>query len=534
MPKMPWRFYRYMLVDVLRQFTITLVILVVVIAFGATIKPLSSGGLLTGWDTLKYLTLAIVPMLQFAIPFAAAFAATICLHRMAQDNEITAMAVSGQSYVKLLAPMALFGVVLTLVIAVLAQTTIPTFVRKMAEAMTADLPRLLTNSIKQHTPFIAGDLVIWAEDLIVDQEHDDERIALVHVAVAKIDRVARAEMILTATAALVDVQREQEQTSILISARDAIQWTRGEDGSGIFRGAREVQLTHAIDLPSFTKQRPSSLTGRELLQLRDDPSSYPSVEIAATRLKSNLLKIAFLESLEEQFLTDHSISCTAVTGGRRFVIEAAGMEGARFQPPISVTTIRGTGERNELSPHQAKFLIDQTASGEVESVTLLMTDVVVGADQVGENLRAELVVPNLRIDGIDVDNMNEVPIAELLETADRHRESHVLSSVKNLRRSLDAMEYQIVGRIGQRLAVSLLPVLAVLLGSLLAIRFPNRIPLAVYGRVFIPVVMALLLIFAGGQMVRDAKELAGFSVMWSGNCMVAGLVIFHWLRLGKT
>ena len=54
---MPWRFYRYMLVDVLRQFAITAVILVVVIAFGATIKPLSNGGLLTGWDTMKYLAL---------------------------------------------------------------------------------------------------------------------------------------------------------------------------------------------------------------------------------------------------------------------------------------------------------------------------------------------------------------------------------------------------------------------------------------------------------------------------------------------
>ena len=109
---MPWRFYRYMLVDVLRQFAITAVILVVVIAFGATIKPLSNGGLLTGWDTLKYLALAIVPMLQFALPFAAAFAATICLHRMAQDNEIIAMSVSGQSYTKLLAPMAFLGVYL--------------------------------------------------------------------------------------------------------------------------------------------------------------------------------------------------------------------------------------------------------------------------------------------------------------------------------------------------------------------------------------------------------------------------------------
>jgi hypothetical protein len=96
------------------------------------------------------------------------------------------------------------------------------------------------------------------------------------------------------------------------------------------------------------------------------------------------------------------------------------------------------------------------------------------------------------------------------------------------------MEYQIIGRIGQRLAVSFLPVLSVLLGSILAIRFSDRIPLAVYGKVFVPVVFAMLLIFAGGQIVRDAKELVGFCVMWSGIVFVAGLVLFHWLRLGRT
>ena len=530
---MPWRFYRYMLVDVLRQFAITAVILVVVIAFGATIKPLSNGGLLTGWDTLKYLVLAIVPMLQFALPFAAAFAATICLHRMAQDNEIIAMSVSGQSYKKLLAPMALLGVVLTLVVAILAQTTIPMFVRMMAEAMTADIPRLLTYSVKQHTPFVQGGLVIWAEDLFVDQVNDDEKIALDHVAVAKLDRSGRADMILTASAALVDVQRQQDRTSILISARDAAQWTRGEDGSGIFRGSKEIQLTHAIDLPSFTSRRPSSLTRKELLHLREDPSNYPHVDSAATRLKSDLLKIEFLESLEEQFSVSHTISCTSEVGGRRFIIEAAGMKGEKFQPPISVTTIRTTGERNELAPKNAKLLINQSITGEVESVTLQMTNVVVGAGQVGENQRGELVVPNIQIDGIEAGNMAGVSVTDLLATAEEHDVKHIKNSINNLKRNLAVMEYQIIGRIGQRLAVSFLPVLAVLLGSILAIRFSDRIPLAVYGKVFVPVVFAMLLIFAGGQIVRDAKELLGFSVMWIGIVCVAGLVLFHWLKLGK-
>ena len=188
---MPKRFYKYLIIDVLKQFMITATILVVVIAFGAAIKPLSSDQLLSGWDTVKYLLLALVPMLQFAIPFAAAFATTIVLHRMSGDNEIIAIALSGQSYVKILAPIILFGAVLSLSLVLLTQLIIPKFVGMMASAMTADLPRMLARSIKQHTPFIQGDLVIWAEDIYLDPDNNEERMVLDHVAVAKRDRSGR-------------------------------------------------------------------------------------------------------------------------------------------------------------------------------------------------------------------------------------------------------------------------------------------------------------------------------------------------------
>ena len=301
MPTMPKRFYKYMSLDVIRLFVITTIILVVVIAFGAAIKPLSSEQLLTGWDTVKYLFLAIVPMLQFAIPFAAAFATTIVLHRLSQDNEIKAMALSGQSYVKLLAPIAIFGLTLTLTLVILTQLIIPRFVGMMANAMTADLPRMLTNSIKQHTPFIQGDLVIWAEDIYLETYEDEERMVLDQVAVSKRDQSGNSSMYLTAAAALIDVQRTPDGTSLFIVTRDAAQWTRDEDGSGILRGARKSRLTHGIDLPSMAQQRPSMLTIFELIQLKEDPNNYPPVDIASSQLHSELLKNEFTEKLEQSF-----------------------------------------------------------------------------------------------------------------------------------------------------------------------------------------------------------------------------------------
>ena len=45
-------------------------------------------------------------------------------------------------------------------------------------------------------------------------------------------------------------------------------------------------------------------------------------------------------------------------------------------------------------------------------------------------------------------------------------------------------------------------------------------PLVVYSKVFGPAIVALLLVFAGGQMVRDNRIIQGFLVMWSGNLAV--------------
>ena len=532
---MPWRFYRYMLVDVLRQFATTAVILVIVIAFGAAIKPLSNDSLLTGWDTMKYLFLAIIPMLQFALPFAGAFAATISLHRMAQDNEFIAMSVSGQSYVRLLAPLAMFGFVLTLVVAVLSQSTIPIFLGKMAQAMTADLPRLLTNSIKQHTPFVQGDLVIWAEDIYLDTTNGDERMALDHVAVAKIDSTGRAKMYFTAAAAVIDVQRVDNQTSLYVGTRDTTQWTRGADGAGSLRGAPEGRLTHAIDLPSLTNQRLSTLTRSQLLHMREHPTEYHVVRRAVTNLNKAIDRNELLDELQQKLHSDGSLTFLSATGGRKFIVSSGGLEGSSFEPPISVTSIRGTGERSILNPQNATLILGYSESGAIDSVTLQMKDVIVGAGEIGANQRGELVVPSLQVKNVSFKPiLTDQTIQQLLLLAEKYSTLSVTNAAVELRRNVNSLDGHVLGRIWQRWAVSLLPLLAILLGSLLAIRNPNQMPLGVYARVFVPTIIALLLIFSGGQMVRGANGMAGFSVMWIGNVALACLIIFHWLRLRRT
>src|SRR5688500_12841750 len=124
---MPRLLSRYILFDLLRVIGLTTLVLVTVIAFGATIKPLAGDKLLSIGQTLRYLALAIVPMLQYALPFAAGFGATLTFQRMTAENEIQAMAASGIAYRQILKPVLVLGIALTLVMVALTQWIIPRF-----------------------------------------------------------------------------------------------------------------------------------------------------------------------------------------------------------------------------------------------------------------------------------------------------------------------------------------------------------------------------------------------------------------------
>ena len=112
--------------DLWKRILLTASILVTVIAFAAAIRPLADGKV-GAVDALRFMGLAIVPMLQYALPFAAGFAATLTYHDFASDNEAMACSAGGISYKAMLGPAAFTGLALGLVIYALTTTAIPRF-----------------------------------------------------------------------------------------------------------------------------------------------------------------------------------------------------------------------------------------------------------------------------------------------------------------------------------------------------------------------------------------------------------------------
>ena len=200
------RLDRYILGDLVRLVALTTGVLVTVIAFGATIKPLATDRLLTAGQTAKYVVLAIVPMLQFALPFSAGFAGTLSLFRMSSDNEILAAAVGGISYRRLLAPVLGLGLVLTVVMVILTQWIIPRFWAVLEGAIREDITRIFQASIERGEPFDFGGRQIYADRLIVESNpagtEADTRLTLVRVVYADVDTRGRLDKDVTANRAV--------------------------------------------------------------------------------------------------------------------------------------------------------------------------------------------------------------------------------------------------------------------------------------------------------------------------------------------
>ena len=527
---MPWRLYRYMLLDMLRQFAITAAVLVVVIAFGAAIKPLSNDSLLSPWDAARFVGFAMIPMLQFAIPFAAAFAVTLTFHRLSQDNEIIAMAVAGQSYSRILAPFAVLGLTLTLLLGGLTQWVIPSFIGKMTESLAADMPRMLTRSIQQHTPFVQGNLVIWAEKVFLGGE-DGSRIVLQHAAVAKVDRMNLPTMYLTSTATSIDIDRESPDNSLLIRSTNTVQWTDDGEGAGSTRGARESELTHAIEISSDTHRRPAAMTIGELQQAKVNPALYPPIKKTMNRLRNLFLLHAYWQSLSKSFDTNKELIFSSLINNQQFVIRANSVFRGTFRGVIEVERHRRSGETSLLAPKFARLQAEQDEHGSVTSLALHMKDVLVGVGEIGENTRSELSVQDLYVDpDITILPVRD-DVQELLASAQDFKRGAVPRTAARLMLQIEDLNRQVVSRISQRWALSASAFLIVLLGGVTAIRLRDKSALNAFSRVFFPSVFAIILVFAGGQIVRDGRAVFGFSIMWIGNASVAALMLISWLRL---
>lgn len=544
---MPWLLYRYILLDLLRLIGLTTAVLVTVIAFGATLKPLARGGV-DAIQIAKYLGLVIVPMLQFALPFAAGFGATMSLYRLTTDNEIQAMAASGISYRRILLPIAGMGIALTLLMIVLTQTIIPKFWTLGFQVVTADVVKWFQSSIERGEAFQIGKMQIYADRLIIEhptyEGAPDTRMHLLRMAAADLDDEGRIVTDITARIAAVDVYRRADNTYLKMTMEDAVA-LNAQTGHLVY--SQRIAPPNAITVPNVLNESTKALSRTQLLQLRDDPDDFAPVRRAREALAQAIEQMEVRETIVQQLHEDGGGALAlmadnpGLTEPRTYQVQADHMLSNGSLMPARgslIEIIQFDGPTPALRFRTGSARLVPSAGASLGAATF---DLVLGDHEVLDltepdgpaNRRANLVIPSVRVAGQesrrDLANLSS---AQLLQHAAESGPTRLTTAAERLVGEIESLQHEITGRLSSRYAVSITACLLLLLGATMSMWRRNSLPLTTYFWAFLPAVLDLIVISAGEQLVRDGRAWGQF-MLWSGNGLLLIMFIGALWRLSR-
>lgn len=533
---MPGILTRTMAGELLKTILLTTGVLVAVIAFGAAIKPLARN-LLGGMDILRYVALASVPMLQYALPFSAGFGATLVMHRLASDNEIVAMSAAGLSHARILRPVLLLGAAILVVMLLLVNVVVPIFWNRMESMLARDVTRLLASAVERGEAFDLGDTRIYADDVVVQDAPEGTtattRLVLVGVAAIQTDDDGGPETEFTADYATLDVHRVDGRSILKLVLGDATVY-RAEDETLVRTPAAEPR---AIDLGHRFEPNPKMFTLDRMLEIRSDPRDYWRVRLHVDRLAEQ----ASIEGLRDALVADilatgrlelrdprrdavwvvvpESPSAESVAVGRlgRTVVERRDADGR--------TTV---GESADV-----RWKLARRGGVDVVDLQIVRADDD-AVDRLPRAVRSLAPIEQLRPERPSDDELIDWATATIAdETRSAGFRAPIERELRSIEQESERVIWDIDARIQQRLAQAVTAPLLLLLGSILAIQLRHATPLSVYVVAFLPAIADILLISGGEQTLRRGPSVMGMMLLWSGNLLLLGLCIAAWFRLRR-
>ncbi len=607
--RLPWTVWLYLSWDLWRLVLLTAAVLVTVIAFAAAVKPLADGKL-GPVETLKFMFLAMPPMLQYALPFAACFGATLAYHRWAADNEITACHAGGISHRALLAPALASGLVLAVVLLVLSNLVIPRFLRNMAELVTQDASKLIVHSIQRGDAIKLGDRLLYA-DQVVAQGPDPgagafERLWLGGLLVVKLDKDGNVEEQASARQASIWLRRvsgpsagSRSMTEVIIQPKDAVYEGKGNR-------AQVEETTKPFLIENTLTDDPKFLTFSELRRLRSRPEQLDPVNTRRGKLAMSLAQAKSLDSIREslrnrgfvefvdplgQRITLHAAQATPVMveasrdGDRRFVLRAMGDRPKRRSAPEGTRYYRDPNVLEAWPAPRESIVVErtlsdgrvqrQTAGGVLirpakpaggggstllganaptqEGVLISLQLLNVSAQELDE--AGELIVPDDEA-GASSGAMSEWVLTDLGLADDSAAQVLSMSSHDLVEQARDRMEHrpieraslapafndlvqriadlmrEVVSKEHERLAMAAACLVMVLMGTVMAMRLRDSLPLTIYLWAFFPALATVITISAGQQLTHGHGPI-GLIVLWGGVAALGAYATSEFVRLVK-
>ncbi|MCC6908287.1 MAG: LptF/LptG family permease [Phycisphaerales bacterium] len=546
---MPLLLFWYILRDLLKVLAISTAVLVTIISFGAAIKPLSDGTL-GPVALLKYILLAMPPMLQFALPFSAAFSATMVYHRMTSDNEISACAASGVSYPQLLLPAATLGVVLTIALSLISNYVSPAFWEAMARTSTRSVAEVVVGRISRGEPVQTDTLTLYARQALripVPEGVDaDAAIGLDRVLAVN---MRRGEVISTQTARQCIIYlKHTGSMTVITPIMDQGRMFQIKDEGAQVRVSASAALLPELVVEDEIERSPRFMDVGRLKAVHRAPETYSRVAQKIDELRRWMTQRELFHLIDQRLRETGTMRFSTTRLGQdnqpvaaQVELAAGGLvagdESWTVLPPaggglVRLTITEGIKRTVALESRQVRLrprirLLPEepTLDAEFSQVTQIALDTSPNRSRQFE----QQTVPYLRVEAPIVRELQNQPARELVKAAQKYGDDATLRRLDTaIRTEVSRLLRSIVARIHERAAMSVSCLVMMLLGSVLAISMRNALPLTVYFWSFIPAILGLVVISSGADVVNDVSQfkhadVVGLVVMWSGNLLMAAM-----------
>ncbi|HYE63321.1 MAG TPA: LptF/LptG family permease [Phycisphaerales bacterium] len=535
--------FRSTFLDLLKLVALTATVLVLVIALGAAIKPLSDGVLSAG-DLPKFVLIAMVPMLAYALPFAGGFASTLVYHRIASDNEAVAAHAGGISHRALLGPALALALVLTGGLMLLNEQVIPVFLRTMQKMVTVDVARkMLQGTTRGEAVEFRGGMggvgggsgegkvMIYADRALAIEQPTGgatDQIRFANFAFVELDKEGRPRRELSCAHAnlwLIPLAEGAGESSEGVS-RVVMEF---EDASGYVEGVglvqvQEVPLTWTI--PNTFTEKVAFMSWGELRRLVDNPYRLNWVDAQRQKLVTALAQRQTLARIQEastrgeaiQF-ADGSNQPVSLRVGRLAFANgewtlAGGVEVLRLR---TTTTGRSTQTITAESGTLKREQRGAAASFKLTLERARVRDSAAAGDSTAATERSGFSLEGLSPSPDPAEELRKLPPAALLERADAWVKAgdRLDEAPQALRDGLVQLDRVILGKQNERMAMAASCAVMVLTGAITALLLSRKLPLTVYLFTFAPALVTMVTI-SGGQQLTKQVGAGGLALMWAG------------------
>jgi lipopolysaccharide export LptBFGC system permease protein LptF len=531
----PWTIWTHLTAELLKLLLITTGVLVAVLSFAATVKFLADGKLQAA-DALKYMGYAMPPMLAYALPFAACFAATLVYHRFATDNEAQAAASGGISHRSLLVPAMVIGLGCAGTLVALNEEIIPRFLRRMERLVKADVPRLLTNHVERGEALQLGRRMIFADQAVpVPPEPGSDiinQLVLKRAVLIETDETGKPIAEGTADLALVALSRvsgdgDQSRTRLTVRMKNMVAL---REGKGL--ASNELTSAFSVDVPDAFEDDPKFLTHDELRGLRAAPERMNWIDRLRRDVALRLARAVVADELDRELRAKGRVSLKDPEG-RVVEIEAAGVgderaggESREISPGpggrVVVTRQPGSGQADRIRFSAAAASLQPASrdefSNDAVEFQLVMSDVRSSSVSPEGTVSAGGVYQTFALGGLIPANdpaarLVALPVATLVDEASKQPDSQPAAA--ELKSKVDRLGREITSKQHERMALALCCLVMVVTGSVTALRLSLRLPLTVYLWSFFPALVSIVTISGGQQLTHNNGDV-GLFLLWGG------------------